>query len=342
MKVPGRRKIDRVLRRLRKSVESKALILMYHRVAEVNLDPWSLCVTPQHFAEQLEVLQRCAHPMSLQDLAAAHQQGKIPDLAVAVTFDDGYADNLHHAKPLLERYNIPATVFVTAGAVGQTREFWWDELAYLLLQPGQLPETLSLKVNGSLHQWELGAAANYSEEESRRSCQPWKSQPDSRLFFYYSVWRLLQPLADGEQRQALDEIASWANAEPIAAKVNRSLLPEEVRLLADGDWLEVGAHTMTHPFLPAHSIGFQYEEIRQSKAHLEALIDRPVTSFAYPFGGLSPETVRLTRTMGFNCACSTVPETVWRNSDRFQLPRVGAENWNGEAFEKQLWRWFQT
>jgi peptidoglycan/xylan/chitin deacetylase (PgdA/CDA1 family) len=342
MKIPGRRKIDRVLRRLRKSVESKALILMYHRVAEVNLDPWSLCVTPQHFAEQLEVLQRCAHPISLQDLVAAHQQGKIPDRAVAVTFDDGYADNLHHAKPLLERYNIPATVFVTAGAVGQTREFWWDELAYLLLQPGQLPEKLCLTANGSTHQWELGEAAHYSEEESRRSCPPWTSQPGSRLFFYYSVWRLLQPLADGEQRKALDEIARWTNAEPQKSQTNRSLLPEEVRTLANGDWVEVGAHTMTHPFLPAHSLEVQQAEIRASKAHLEALLDRPVTHFAYPFGGLAPGTVELIRHVGFDCACSTVPETVWRKSDRFQLPRFGVENWNSEAFEKQLYRWFQT
>ena len=64
-----------------------------------------------------------------------------------ITFDDGYADVLHHAKPLLERHSVPATVFVATGAIGQRREFWWDELGGLFLQPGTLPEELELTVD---------------------------------------------------------------------------------------------------------------------------------------------------------------------------------------------------
>jgi peptidoglycan/xylan/chitin deacetylase (PgdA/CDA1 family) len=85
-------------------------------------------------------------------------------LEVVVTFDDGYADNLHHAKPLLERYGIPATVFVTSDYIGQEHEFWGDKLERLLLQPGALPQTLQLQVNGTAYQWSLGEAAYFSEE----------------------------------------------------------------------------------------------------------------------------------------------------------------------------------
>ncbi len=83
---------------------------------------------------------------------------------IAVTFDDGYANNLHAAKPLLERFTVPATVFVAVGALEDPREFWWDELDGLLLQPGTLPDALQLHVNGRCLAWKLGDAAHYTRD----------------------------------------------------------------------------------------------------------------------------------------------------------------------------------
>ena len=67
---------------------------------------------------------------------------------MALTFDDGYADNLINAKPLLERYGIPATVFVASGYVGAKDPFWWDRLQHVFLEPGVLPRKLGIAVNG--------------------------------------------------------------------------------------------------------------------------------------------------------------------------------------------------
>ena len=342
MKVRKLGKLHRAAEWLSKRFTSRALILMYHRVAEVDLDLWSLCVTPQNFAEHLEVLQKYAHPMSLKQLAQAHRDGNIPHQAVVITFDDGYADNLYNAKPLLERYNIPATVFVATGQVGQNREFWWDELERVLLQPGRLPQRLSLTINGSTHQWELGAAANYSQDDYQRSSdrQAWEGQPGSRLSFYYSIWQHLRPLSEDQRQKALDEILTWAGAEPVARPTHRSLVPEEVFTLGQGGLVEIGAHTVTHPFLSAHSVAFQRDEIQRSKAYLDEFLDYPVTSFSYPFGDYTAQTVPLLLESGFACACSTVETTVWQHSDCFQFPRFGVENWNGEEFAKRLFRWF--
>ena len=316
---------------------------MYHCVAEVDLDPWSLCVTPHHFAEHLKVLQKYAYPVSLQQLAQGHQDGNIPYRSVSVTFDDGYANNLHNAKPLLEQYNVPATVFVTTGYLGQNREFWWDELERLLLQPGRLPETLCLKLNGSTQQWELGEASYYSKEDYRRDRERRASEryPGSRLALYYSVWQQLRLLNEGERLKALSEITIWGNAEPGTRLTHRPLLPEELSTLAEGRLVEVGAHTVTHPFLPTRSSAFQQDEIQRSKVHLEAVLERRVTSFAYPFGYYTPETVKLVQAAGFTCACSCVEETVWQHSDCFQLPRFEVRNWNGQEFAKRLLRWFR-
>ena len=151
----------------------RSIILLYHRVAVVPSDPQLLCVTPKHFAEHLDVLQKCMNPMPLRQLVPAVRNRKIPHRRVIVTFDDGYADNMYIAKPLLERYEIPATVFVASGYLGQTREFWWDELERLLLQAGTLPETLRLNLNGRVHEWSLGEASHYRRGESnlRKSCR---------------------------------------------------------------------------------------------------------------------------------------------------------------------------
>ncbi len=111
-------------------------ILLYHRVTEVPSDPWALSVTPDHFAGHLEILREYTRPISLQQLSQGLREGNLPDCSVVVTFDDGYADNLLNAKPLLERYDVPATVFLATGLVEHWREPWWDELEQLLLQPG--------------------------------------------------------------------------------------------------------------------------------------------------------------------------------------------------------------
>lgn len=103
-------------------------ILLYHRVAELESDPLELAVTPRHFDEQLAVLRDTCTPVALADVPRLLRARKLPKRPVALTFDDGYRDNLLAAKPLLERHGVPATVFVASGYVGADREFWWDEL----------------------------------------------------------------------------------------------------------------------------------------------------------------------------------------------------------------------
>ena len=77
MLIPGVGRLRRVVRRFRNTIVPGALILFYHRVAEVDCDPWSLCVTPQHFAEHLEVLRQYRYPMRLQQLNQALRARKL-------------------------------------------------------------------------------------------------------------------------------------------------------------------------------------------------------------------------------------------------------------------------
>jgi peptidoglycan/xylan/chitin deacetylase (PgdA/CDA1 family) len=317
----------------------RAIILLYHRVAELPSDPQLLSVTPQHFAEHLEILRKHYRPIQLR------QTDKQLRRSVMVTFDDGYADNLWNAKPLLERYEVPATVFVTTGYVGRDQEFWWDELETFLLERKTLPETLQLNINGGIRQWELGTSADY-DEDAYNHYRSWnvseKNDPSPRQFVYRSLHQLLRPMPEREQRKVLNQLRDLAGAPSSSRSTSRPLSPAEVIELDKEGLVEVGSHTVTHPVLSTLSAETQSSEIEQSKADLEEMLGRPVTSFAYPFGtrsDYSQETVAAIRRAGYHRACSNFAGVVGPDTDRFQLPRFVVRNWDGDEFNRRLGDW---
>src|SRR5262245_54774898 len=100
------RRFRSLLQRWRRRMSGAVVVLMYHRVASVSCDPWRLCVSPDNFAQQLEVLKRKVHVISVTELSKSLEKGRLPRRGAVVTFDDGYADNLLEAKPLLEQYGV--------------------------------------------------------------------------------------------------------------------------------------------------------------------------------------------------------------------------------------------
>ena len=115
--------------------------------------------------------------------------------------------------------------------------------------------------------------------------------------------------------------------------------------MVEGELIEIGSHTMTHPALSTLSLSAQWDEIQQSKTHLETILKRPVCSFAYPYGrqcDYLPETVAVVRDVGFTCACANFAGVVDRFTDRFQLPRIQMQDWERNEFARQLEKWFSA
>jgi peptidoglycan/xylan/chitin deacetylase (PgdA/CDA1 family) len=313
-------------------------------VADLQTDPWGLAVTPDQFAEHIEVLRQRTQPLSLQQLICRLDRDDLPRIAVAVTFDDGYVDNLLNAKPLLERYDIPATIFLTSGAIGQTREFWWDDLDRLLLQQGTLSKTLEIFLDGQRHRWDLGDVAHYDEATAalHRDWRAWEPPPTPRHLAYRSLWELLQPLSPDKIIKVLDELLISAGAVPTGRPTHRAITAEEAVALTDGGLIDVGAHTVTHPMLGALPADRQRDELVRSKRDLEDILGRPVPGFAYPYGGpteYSTETVAITREAGFDYACSNVEGLLRRSTDRFQLPRYQVHGQDGDELASLLSGW---
>jgi peptidoglycan/xylan/chitin deacetylase (PgdA/CDA1 family) len=326
MKLPGVRATVRMARWIRSRVLDSALILGYHRIDEFEDDPYSLRVSVSHFAEQLSVLRRESTPISLQQLLDGLANGQLPHHAVVLTFDDGYAGMLHYVKPLLERFEIPATVFVTTGCMG--REFWWDRLAGTLRSAPDLPEQLCLSIPGrpNLGRSTPGAGGSMPDLETQHK-------------ILRSLYERLLPLAVPQRDLVLNQLAQQVQNSDNRVPFDRSLTPEEVIELAKSDMIEIGAHTVTHPVLKALPVAQQRWEIHASKGRLEELLAKPVSSFSFPNGSSDGLTRAMVKEAGFTCACASVNDVTWRGSDRFWLPRFWIPDWAGVRFAAWLKHW---
>ena len=314
---------------------------MYHRVAKLDTDIWSMSVTPKHFAEHLEVIREYGYPLHLQELRNKMVNCQPIQRQIVITFDDGYADNLYNAKPLLEKFDIPATVFVTSSVMEQETELWWDDLEKILLLPVTLPNFLQLEVQGKNYQWELGESANYNTNNQMqynrwRFLKEPEENPTRRHKLYRAIYWLLRNLSANERNQIINDLHIWAGSDPVQRKTHHTLTKEELIMLVEGGLIEIGAHTVTHPFLSEYPLGFQRDEIIHSKVYLEGILNRDINSFAYPYGDYNAETVSLVKALGFNCACSCEFARVKSNSDLFLLPRIAVEDWDGDTFAKWL------
>ncbi len=318
------------------------IILLYHRIAPRGVDPWALAVTPEEFDAQLQILRQFGTPMGLREFQRKRNHKGFRDRAVVVTFDDGYANNLTEAKPLLARHGVPATVFVTAGMIDRPREFWWDELDRLLLQPGTLPKTLTWSFGGAAQAWTLGQTATYTEAEAlaHRGWRAWDAEcPTARHTLYRALYEQLFPLDDAARREHLDRLVEWAGCSPIGRDTHRLLRSEEVRMLAADGLVEIGGHSVSHASLGALRPRRQWQEIADGKRCLDDLLGAPVTSFAFPFGRPSDytrETIALVRAAGFTVACTTTAAPVRRRTDSFELPRWTVQAGEGAHFEQWM------
>src|SRR5581483_10083886 len=136
----------------RRASRRTAAILTYHSIADVERDPFAITVAPADFEGHVRALARHFNVLTLGQLAEGLDRGELPERAVGVTFDDGYANNLDTALPILAAHGVPATLFVATGYIGTDREFWWDEVARLSWteRGGDAPPVLELAAGGDL------------------------------------------------------------------------------------------------------------------------------------------------------------------------------------------------
>ncbi len=289
-----------------------AVVLGYHRVADPATvpggDPYDLCVHPDNFARQMATLRTLGRPVSLDRLIQTLRRGEPIRGMIAVTFDDAYECVLRAALPVLEREEIPATVFFVTGASG--REFWWDRMVALLAEADP-SAPFRISVGGYEVEWQgIGSLCSLRSH----------------------LHRALSVLEDDVRFEILDQLAGAWNVSSIPP-LPRAVTSAEADELLASPWVEAGAHSVSHPPLAEIQPERAREEIEQSREMLSAHIGAEIAAFSYPHGSHDGVVGRFARDAGYACACTTQPDSVRIGTDPFALPRVWPGNHAGLRFQ---------
>jgi peptidoglycan/xylan/chitin deacetylase (PgdA/CDA1 family) len=326
-----------VLARLRRRLAPRPMrpvILMYHRVASPRLDPWDLAVSPDCFAAQLEVLRASRAVLPMAELAARAHAGRLPDAAAAITFDDGYADTLHAARPRLAAAGLPATLFLATAFVGQRVDYWWDELARGVLGRVEAID-VPVAIGGIDCRVALDAVGNAVAENADWRASDTPRTPRQAL--YLDLWTRLRALPAAAREAAMARLREVLRIPPAAAG-DLPMTAHDVAALATDPAFGVGGHTATHPALAMLAPDERRREIRGGKAACERLAGRPAVGFAYPHGSHDADARAAVAESGFDWACTTESRALAApEADRYALPRLAVSNWDAAAFERALW-----
>jgi peptidoglycan/xylan/chitin deacetylase (PgdA/CDA1 family) len=297
-------------------IDHPVVVLMYHCVTSLDADPHQLAVSPDNFRAQMEVVKRSFPVVRFEE-----EWSDLSGPSVAVTFDDGYANNLHEALPILEDIGVAATFFLSTGAIESGEGFWWDELDVLVLARAHTPPGFEFKENGVHRRWPT-------------------ETPEQRETLRADLILLLKKLDVGPRQRCMERLREWSGACPELQPAHRPMTVDEVTILAANPLVTIGAHGVTHTALSALTRVRQSEELIESKRKLELWLEREVPVYAYPYGGrphYTRESMQLCRETGFRkAAAANFPGQAHRWTRRFEVPRQMVFDWSAEELASRL------
>jgi peptidoglycan/xylan/chitin deacetylase (PgdA/CDA1 family) len=319
------------------------MVLMYHRIAEVEYDPWQLSVSPSNFDAQMSVLQRQHNVIPISELIKQVHNKEIEKDCVCITFDDGYADNFLEAKPLLEKHKCPATFYIATKFIGSGKQFWWDELESIMLSSNYLPPVLNFKLNGKDFHFDNNLGKLTSEDVVKHKQWVWPDNaPTARCELYLSVWETLIGMNHSDIENAIVQIRMWADYKKVPEEGKVPMTQIQLKVLADHTLFELGIHTHSHPALPFHSALNQRGEIAECKSILESNFGGYSATIAYPYGRSNADTLEAVRAENLMAGFTTDGSIVMSHKNCYQLGRMQVNNWTGYQFEHQLKMWSKT
>jgi len=279
-----------------------AVVLTYHSVVPSRLS----FATNEHlpveqFRQQMAYLKKHFRCVTVDTLLCEANAQRLPPRTVAITFDDGFANTLHCALPILAQYDIPVTVFLIAGRLGESSPPWPEQLI------GMLSDTqiASIELPG------ISIAI---------------STPSEKMSAFRAITRRYKHFSNAKIEAELDVISQITGVGRDVRRDDLRLLTwPEARELAEHPLVTIGSHTLLHPRLEQAPDETAHREIVESKTLLERELGA-VPYFAYPFGGrttdYSDRHCRMVAEAGYDAAFSAMMGTIEQLETPFDIPRV--------------------
>lgn len=281
-----------------------ALVLLYHRVVpdeeigtEFNPNSYS-SVSCTNFKNHIAELSSNYKVVSINELYQ-HVVQESEDFVVSITFDDGYKDNLINALPILEKYGVPATFYITTRFPEGDTWMWWYELWDYLLGM----DSVSTEFQGKTYKWTTSL--------SNEKFQCFKDLSNLiKLFQYNDQKSFSAAITKTATRKQYPQLClNW----------------DEIKKLDTHPLVTIGAHTHTHPALAMIPEEDAMAEMKLSKVLLEKKLGHLVESFAYPFGTKNDAGQRefnYAKICGFGTGLTTQPEP-FASQGPHSIPRLG-------------------
>lgn len=274
------------------------LILTYHRIRDIPDPVWPWDPDRQEFVAHMCVIKKYFNPLTISEAVEMIGRGELPDRAVCLTFDDGYADNYEVAYPILSDLGISATFFVATGYL-DGGVMWNDRVL----------ETVRQIQPGNYDFGELGQVRFLKDSE----------KPEIASQLLKKMKYMPASIRDRLARKFSKEFGIQSSEEIMMS----SQMVREMHL----GGMEIGAHTVSHPILAQLGPSEARQEIQDSKLFLESLLDTPIMSFAYPNGksgtDLTERDIKFVSESGYRASVTTDWGPVTPNSNRYALPRIG-------------------
>ncbi len=297
------------------SIKSKYFnILTYHEILTHTDSLFPEYFTCAKFEKHIQIIAKYFHSFTISQALWLLQQKQLPFPSVCVSFDDGYANNCENSLPILQKYQVPATFFITTGYINGG--MMWNDKVVEAIRHSKL-EQLNL-------------------QDIALSTYPIKTITEKRN----TIDQLLSLLKYLDFNERADKVAYIQQQTQVDLNSDNNLMlnAKQIKQLADAE-MEIAGHTVYHPILAKISPEQVRQEITQNKQDLEQIIQQEIHGFAYPNGKLNQDyslrDVSIVKEIGFDYAASTAFGSITCSTDHYQLKRTSA--W-GNNIIKLLWQ----
>lgn len=281
-------------------------ILMFHNVRPANPRAYApnqpLEITPEFLETTIQLLARLKYEVIPVADVTARLTANDGRRFAALTFDDGYRDNLEFAAPILQRHATPYTIYVTTGFVNRTSRLWWLELEAAI----GLLDHIDIEIAGD----RFSVAARTPEEKCNA---------------YVGAYAFLRNHDESVMLDRISALLAQSGARDDFCHL--CMTWDEIRTATQDPLCTIGAHTLTHARLAKYDESFVRHELLESRDVIEREIGRPVVHLAFPFGdnlSAGPREFAIAQECGYETALTTRPGVLFPNHRDYltALPRL--------------------